>query len=300
MRLDITLVAGGVALTVLPLAIVSEWFQNRDRRISAIVRDGYAALARAEEERVARMAEEARAARCASLEALARQNLRIARHLLEQSGGYSVSLPHARAWNVVPAAGGGARKVLLPGVLIGEIPLAGPRRPGPESPFVDEVSRLTGAGCSIYQRMNRAGDMLCVATSLRQPGGRRAVGAYIAARGPSGAPNPILQSVLSGAVYLDRSFDAGAWRIVAYEPIEDPPGRVAGMLSAGAPDSAAPGDPPRLERPAEIDPRLDREMAAAGRLVPAAGHGLRPGRLCRAGLAANARPHGRGRPRRPR
>jgi len=103
------------------------------------------------------------------------------------------------------------------------------------SPVVDELTRLTGTTCTIFQRMNEQGDMLRVATSVKKADNTRAVGTYIPAVEPDGKPNAVVSTILNGQTYRGRAFVVDQWYLTAYEPIKDKQGKVIGMLYVGVP-----------------------------------------------------------------
>ena len=122
---------------------------------------------------------------------------------------------------------------------IGGVPLEPEADPAVESPVVDEVTRLLGETATIFQRMNEAGDMLRVATTVTNEAGRRAIGTYIPATLPDGAPNPVIAAIRSGRTYHGRAFVVDAWHLAAYEPILSADGALIGMLYVGIQQSAA-------------------------------------------------------------
>ena len=107
------------------------------------------------------------------------------------------------------------------------------------SPVVDQVTQLVGATCTIFQRMNPAGDMLRVCTSVKKADGTRAICTYIPAVEPDGAPNPVLAAILRGESYSGRAFVVDSWCFAAYEPLRDAAGQTIGMLYVGIPDKCA-------------------------------------------------------------
>ena len=99
---------------------------------------------------------------------------------------------------------------------------------------VDETKRYTGSEATIFQRINDAGDMLRVCTSVQRPDGTRAVGTYIPALNADGTPNPITVSVLKGETYHGRAMVLTAWHNSVYEPLWDSAHKkVIGMLFVG-------------------------------------------------------------------
>ena len=159
------------------------------------------------------------------------QNLTVARRLLAQRGGAAVGGGPV-AWQAVNQSSGQSTAVTLPQMTIGGAG-ATPDHSLQAAGTVDEISRYTGGAASIFQRMNDQGDMLRVSTTLPSAGGGRAVGTYIPAIGPDGAPSPQVATVLRGEVYRGSSFVVNDWYVAAYEPLRDGTGKVIGVLSVG-------------------------------------------------------------------
>ena len=99
--------------------------------------------------------------------------------------------------------------------------------------IVDQVKKMVGGTCTIFQRMNEQGDMLRISTNVLKKDGQRAVGTYIPAINPDGKPNPVVSTVLKGEKYIGRAFVVNDWYITAYEPIYDGRHKVVGMLYVG-------------------------------------------------------------------
>ena len=100
-------------------------------------------------------------------------------------------------------------------------------------PIVDEVQKLVGGTCTIFQKMNDRGDMLRVTTNIRKTDGSRATGTFIPAVNQDGQPNPVVARVLKGEVYRGRAFVVDAWYITVYKPLLDETGHLVGMLYDG-------------------------------------------------------------------
>ena len=160
------------------------------------------------------------------------QNLGVARRILAQKGGIA-SGGGSVHWQAVNQFTQGTVEVTLPQMLIGGVPATQARSFQTPSPVVDEITRLVGGVVSIFQRMNEQGDMLRVATTVAAADGNRAIGTYIPAMGPDGAPTPVVASVLRGEVYRGTAFAVNDWYVAAYEPLRDGAGRVIGMLFVG-------------------------------------------------------------------
>jgi len=112
------------------------------------------------------------------------------------------------------------------------------RDPAAPSPVVDDVMRLTGQTCTIFQRLNEAGDMIRVCTNVQGKDGRRAIGTFIPRSNPDGAANPVIAAVLKGETYRGRAFVVKAWYVTAYAPVKDRAGQVIGILYVGVPQDS--------------------------------------------------------------
>ncbi len=98
-------------------------------------------------------------------------------------------------------------------------------------PLVDRVASATHAKCAVLQRMNDAGDMLRIATTLTNAEGRRATGTYIPAVGSDGTPNPVIAHLLAGESYTGRSSVRGERFESRFEPIRGADGAVIGAFA---------------------------------------------------------------------
>jgi len=104
---------------------------------------------------------------------------------------------------------------------------------------VRDATELVGAATTIFARANAAGDMVRVATTVRDASGKLAIGTSIRATAPDGSPDPVVSSILGGKAFRGRAFVVDSWYIAAYEPLRDAAGRVAGMLFVGIPQAKA-------------------------------------------------------------
>ncbi len=159
-------------------------------------------------------------------------NLNVARYMLNQAGKITPGKTPVR-WTAINQVDQHTVEIDLPEWQIGGERIAPNPDPAVESPVVDEITRTVGGTAAIYQRMNEAGDMLCISTSALNADGKRAVGMFIPAVNPDGAPNPIIQKILLGEPYhaADDAVESGI--AAAYEPILDEQNAVTGMLSVG-------------------------------------------------------------------
>jgi hypothetical protein len=100
-------------------------------------------------------------------------------------------------------------------------------------PVIDDIAKQTGETVTLFQRVNAAGDMLRVATTVVATDGQRANGTYIPAIMPDHSENVVVKTVLSGKVYRGRAFVVNSWYTTAYEPIQNAKGDIIGMFYVG-------------------------------------------------------------------
>jgi methyl-accepting chemotaxis protein len=138
-------------------------------------------------------------------------------------------------WSAINQFNKTATSVQLRKILAGGVWLGQNTDIAKESPIVDEVLKMTGATCTIFQKMNTTGDMLRVCTNVQAADGKRAIGTYIPRNNPDGQPNVVLSKVMNGQSYIGRAFVVNKWYLTAYEPIFDNSKQVIGMLYVGIP-----------------------------------------------------------------
>lgn len=156
--------------------------------------------------------------------------LNTARMLLLRNGSPELG-EETVSWNAVDQTTKQAISLDLPRLLLGGEWIGKTDQPNRFSPVVDELTKLTGATCTIFQRMNERGDMLRVSTSVLKLDGKRAVGTYI----PSSSP--VVRALLAGQTYRGRAFVVNDWYLTVYEPISAADGRVIGALYVGIPQT---------------------------------------------------------------
>ena len=172
------------------------------------------------------------------LEQKASSDLNVARDALAASGGMTFG-PEKNVWKARNQLTVVEQTVELPQVKIGAHVVIPNTDLKIASPVVDKVKSLLGSKCTVFQRMNEAGDMLRILTNVENKDGQRAIETYIPSVNPDGAPNPVIRKMLQGERYIGRAFVVNAWYVTAYEPIRDPAGKVVGMLFTGVPEQSA-------------------------------------------------------------
>lgn len=156
--------------------------------------------------------------------------LHTARSALKEYGELHFVRHRHTSWKATDEASHATIKVNLPAISLGD---KANHRGRSRKPLVDLVADLTGAKCSVYQRMNPQGDMLRVATDIRDAENKRASGLYISATDPS------LATVLAGKPFTGNQLIAGQPYLSACEPLANTDGTVYGMLCTSLPAIAA-------------------------------------------------------------
>ena len=158
-------------------------------------------------------------------------NLVVAHDLLNRAGALSFG-PESVTWEAVNQVTKEAQRLTVPQLKLGGRWLG--QSPDLATPVVvvDQLKQLVGGTCTIFQRVNEAGDMLRVATNVETAAGKRAIGTFIP------ASSPVVQTVLAGQTYRGPAYVVNAWYISDYEPLRDAGGRVVGMLYVGVKQEA--------------------------------------------------------------
>ncbi len=230
MTLKLKVTGLAVLATFLPVVVMTALTHVEQGRIDHTVTDELRGMIRESTGQIARDVY----ALCDSANSLLHQrvegNLRLAHKFFTDKGGMRV-LEGKTSWRAVNQLK--PEEVL--DIKLDRVEIAGQivegnlaaESPGGRAPLVDEVADLVGGTCTVFQRMNAAGDMLRIVTNVRDSQGRRAVGTYISRE------SPVVQAVLSGSSWLGPAFVVNALYATAYQPITDPKGEVIGMLYTG-------------------------------------------------------------------
>ena len=166
-------------------------------------------------------------------------HLNVARDVLEASGGVRLDPSAPVVWTATNQFTKANKPAVLPRFYVGDQWVAPNEDPQVRTPVVDRVQELVGSTTTLFQRINEDGDMLRVGTNVRTLDDRRAVGTFIPATNPDGAPNPVVAKVMKKETFLGRAYVVNAWYVTAYEPILDDAGEVVGVLYVGVPESKA-------------------------------------------------------------
>ncbi|MBL8096545.1 MAG: Cache 3/Cache 2 fusion domain-containing protein [Anaerolineales bacterium] len=158
-------------------------------------------------------------------------NGRVALRELDRSGGLSLGTS-STTWTATEQFTKASTEVRLPQLRLGGSATA-------LDAYVQEIAATTDSAVTVFQRMNAAGDMLRVATTVQTAEGKPAVGTYIPATMADGTPNGVLASVLAGQSYSGVAYVVDAWYVADYEPLLDAQGEVMGMMFVGVPRDEA-------------------------------------------------------------
>ncbi len=159
-------------------------------------------------------------------------NLSVATLIFDRVGSIRMSSKQVE-WNAANQYTKTISKISLPEMLVGNRSFGQNNSFSSPTLIVDDVQKMLGCTCTIFQRMNEQGDMLRIATNVKTENGRRAIGTFIPATNPDGAANPVVTDVMAGKTYRGRAFVVNDWYLTAYQPIKDNSGKVIGMLYVG-------------------------------------------------------------------
>jgi methyl-accepting chemotaxis protein WspA len=167
------------------------------------------------------------------LDDLLEQNEKASMEILYGNG--AVTQGAEVAWTLVSDSGQDGHSLTLPAMQIGGNVFTPDTRTGLYSPVVDDIRRITGWDCTLFQRINQQGDMLRVASTLEHVSdkSRRAVGTVIHATDSDGALNPIIQTILDGKTDSRVEEVLGNTFLVSRMPVTNAAGEIVGMLGVG-------------------------------------------------------------------
>ncbi|MBN2513243.1 MAG: methyl-accepting chemotaxis protein [Sedimentisphaerales bacterium] len=237
MKLRTKLLVTGTVLTVLPLLVagVVTFYQNS--RMIAFASEQADSAARTDLDHIA----ENMYAMCQAQQESIEQNLKyclnVAKDTLNQAGPISLS-SETVTWNCINQNNKTSQTVTLPRMMVGQTWLGQNAEIKDSSPVVDKVKNMVGGTCTVFQRMNDAGDMLRVCTNVETLDGKRAIGTFIPRTQPDGTPNPVVSNLMEGKTYLGRAFVVNKWYITTYEPLLDESKKVIGALYFGIPQES--------------------------------------------------------------
>jgi len=179
---------------------------------------------------------------CNSQHALAMQiiqnALKTSENIVTNLGSPHLVDEHQIIWSAVNQFSKETKEYTLPAMNCGDVWLGQNYNMAETSPVVDETRDLSVETCTIFQRMNREGDMLRVCTNVEKLNGKRAIGTFIPAINPNGEPNGVISTVMRGETFLGRAFVVNAWYLTAYKPIYNASRDIIGILYVGIKQSS--------------------------------------------------------------
>ena len=150
--------------------------------------------------------------------------------LMEDLGSV-VILKRVSDWPVNNLRAQGVDEVTVPVLTIGKKELTYAKRKGKPLPMLVEATRISGAYCTIFQRMNPEGDMLVVDTTAPAERLNWKLGDIFYSLGEGGKVVSAIDDVLSGRTSKKyENLDYGT-RYTIYIPLRDQDNFVTGMMA---------------------------------------------------------------------
>ena len=235
MKLRGKLMIVGCLLTIVPLIVVGVFVFVENRVLMEVSEAETRKQAYGNIESIADLTYNLIESQHESLQKSVESQLNVARKIVVDQGGISFA-EETVTWNAINQYTKNVSTVRVPKMLVGNTWVGQTTDMRTNVPVVDEVQSLSGGmTCTIFQRINSAGDMLRVATNVIKKDGTRAVGTYISYINPDGKPNPIISTVLRGQTFSGMAYVVDEWYISAYEPIYDVAQKIVGVLYVGIP-----------------------------------------------------------------
>ncbi len=142
-------------------------------------------------------------------------------------GGISVVKETTTVWHTVNTVSNESKAITLPKVMLGTTEEIKPNESFQiSSAVVDNTNKEFGFSCSIFQRINEAGDMLRIATSFKNEKGQRAIGTIMPAHSSDGSKNEVIEKILRGERFEGTNFILQQTMLSSYAPIKDNSGNV--------------------------------------------------------------------------
>jgi methyl-accepting chemotaxis protein len=158
--------------------------------------------------------------------------INLAKNIINRNGGIALGEEKIN-WSAVNQLTQNESNYLLPKLMINDTWIEKTNDFAVTVPIIDEITKITNGTCTIFQRMNEKGDMLRVATSVRNNDNKRAIGTYIPYVSNDGKINKVVSRVLSGKAYRGVAFVVNSWYLTVYEPLFDKSNNVIGMIYVG-------------------------------------------------------------------
>jgi methyl-accepting chemotaxis protein len=237
MKLQTKLLTFGVLLTAVPLLAVSLVILKQNAKMVNVAEVESTKLAYADLDHITNNIYSICKSQQEVINDRVNHAINAARYVLEDS---SVSFSTDKVtWDAVNQNTGASVRVEMPKMTISGVTVGPELANSTNLPVVDKVREITGGTCTIFQRMNDAGDMLRVCTNITKKDGSRAIGTFMPSVAVNGGADPIISTVIKGETYRGRSLVLDKWYIASYEPIFDGNKKVVGMIYAGIAQESA-------------------------------------------------------------
>ncbi len=237
MKLQTKLLTFGVLLTAVPLLAVSLVIFRQNAKMVNVAEVESTKLAYSDLDHIANNIYSMCKSQQEVINDRANRTLNAARYVLEDA---AVSFSTDKViWDAVNQNTGASARVEMPRMTISGVAVGQELANSKSLPVVDKVYEMTGGSCTIFQRMNDAGDMLRVCTNISKKDGSRAIGTFIPSVAANGGTDPVISTVLKGETYRGRVLVMDKWYIASYEPILDGNKKVIGMIYAGIAQESA-------------------------------------------------------------
>ncbi|MEW6238599.1 MAG: methyl-accepting chemotaxis protein [Candidatus Omnitrophota bacterium] len=229
----------GLILSVAPMVITLVLVLKSNQKMEKAASEECIQLARADLDHIVKGVYAMCQSHAEVLQQAVDASLSVADSVMKTYGAVSFSPSEMVSWSAINQFTKDGSAINLPKMMVGNVWLKQNKEIDIDSPIVDDVKKKVGGTCTIFQRMNEAGDMLRVCTNVLKLDGTRAIGTYIPKTNPDGAPNPVVETLLAGRTYRGLAYVVNAWYITAYEPIFDGGGKVIGALYVGVPETVS-------------------------------------------------------------
>ena len=227
----------GISLTTIPLIFAFGFVLNQNKKSTNLARMESIKMADANLQYAVKNIATLAKTQQEVIEKNLGSSLNVAEDLLTKAGGVSFGQEN-QSWEAVNQYTNKKSSITLPKMYIGETWLGQINDQNQKTPLVDEVRELIGTTCTVFQVMNKNGDMMRVATNVIKENGQRAIGTYIPGKNIDGSDNPVISAVKQGETYLGRAYVVNGWYITAYKPIYDNSNNLVGMLYVGIPQES--------------------------------------------------------------
>ena len=212
-----------VVAAIVPVLVIFVLTYMAKGGVTKNIEDELAALARQNIARIAHAVYNTCAATSKMIEKDLDRQLRDAAGFLEGMGGLVLSSDTV-SMNAVNQVTLKKETVTLPKMLI-----YGMMDP---STYMGVMKEKFGGDYGIFQRMNKKGDMILVATTMGSAKNHPVEGTYIPAV-QDGVVNPIIAGILDKKIYNGLAYIVNGWHFSACSAITDGDGNIIGMLYTG-------------------------------------------------------------------